>query len=233
MFITLFTPATTDIGFSKLMKKFTVLSIITALLFCFCSCTDTKTEAPVSTVYATVNGANIMTDEIDYFKSRSKADIINEYAEKYGVTDFADFWDKEFDGKTPTQALEELALEQAVEAKIKLVMMRENGIYDDVSFSALKSKAESYNAEHQGATKSVGITSIDLDSFYTYYVSTGEMELKNTLAENELKPDDSELDAVRNEHSDLTDEGLISLVVSEKYEKLIEQAIKDAEIIKK
>ncbi len=190
-----------------------------------------KEEKPAPkeiTPYATVNGEVIMSDEIDYFKTRCRADIINEYAEKYSVKDFSDFWDKEFDGTTPAQALEKKALSQAVDAKIRLVLMRDNGVYDDISFSALKEKAEKYNKDHENVKGNVGINSIDLSGFYTYYVSTGEMELKNILAEGELKPTEDELALLKEKSPDLTDEGLISVCASEKYDKMIEELIKNA-----
>ena len=199
-----------------------------------CSCTQQEqpepTTVPANQCVATVNGEQIMSEEIEYFKTRYRSDIINEYAEKYGVTDFSDFWDKSFDGKTPTQSLEETALRHATEAKIKLVLMRENGIYDDVSYAGLKAKAEKYNAEHENQQGNVGLKTVDISSFYTYYVSTGEMELKNILAEGELKPTDAELAEAAQEHPDLTESGLISVVVDEKYEKMIEDSIKNAVI---
>lgn len=200
------------------------------LLMVSCNEKPAAVKTAQNTVYATVNGEEIMSEEMEYFKSRSKADIINEYAEKYGVKDFSDFWDKEFDGKTPNEALNEKALSQAVDAKIRLVLMKENGVYDDITFSGLRKKAEEYNKTHENAQGNVGIKTVDLNSFYTYYISTGEMELKNILAESTLKPTQEEFDAQRNKNSELTDEGIISVIVDAKYEKLIDEKIKSAKV---
>lgn len=215
------------------MKKKSVVILLFAVIILLSSCggqNNKPAQEKEITVYATVNGEQIMSDEIEYFKTRSRAQIINEYAEKYGVTDFADFWDKEFDGKTPAESLEESALEQAVEAKIKLVLMRENGVYEDVSFVGLKAKAETYNKEHENLKGNVGLKTVDLSSFYTYYVSTGEMELKNILAESTLKPTADELAAAAEKNPDFTENGQISAVVDEKYEKMIADLIDNAEI---
>lgn len=215
------------------MKKKSVVILLFAVIILLSSCggqNNKPAQEKEITVYATVNGEQIMSDEIEYFKTRSRAQIINEYAEKYGVTDFADFWDKEFDGKTPAESLEESALEQAVEAKIKLMLMRENGVYEDVSFVGLKAKAETYNKEHENLKGNVGLKTVDLSSFYTYYVSTGEMELKNILAESTLKPTADELAAAAEKNPDLTENGQISAVVDEKYEKMIADLIDNAEI---
>lgn len=215
------------------MKKQSIVIFLAAmiLLLSACSIRNIKpAEKNEITVYATVNGEQIMSDEIDYLKTRCRGQVINEYAEKYGVTDFSDFWDKEFDGKTPAQRLEEVTLNRAVETKIKLVLMRENGIYEDISFAGLKAKAEKYNEVHENMQGTVGLKTIDLNSFYTYYVSTGEMELKNILAESTLKPTDEELDEAAQNNPDLTVNGLISDVVDEKYDKMINELIENAVI---
>lgn len=215
------------------MKKQSIIIFLAAmiLLLSACGIQNVKpAEKKEITVYATVNGEQIMSDEIDYLKTRCRGQVINEYAEKYSVTDFSDFWDKEFDGKTPAQRLEEVTLNHAVETKIKLVLMRENGIYEDISFAGLKAKAEKYNEVHADMQGNVGLKTVDLNSFYTYYVSTGEMELKNILAESTLKPTDEELDEAAQNNSDLTVNGLISDVVDEKYDKMINELIENAVI---
>ena len=215
------------------MKKIFIPALIIIIL-CFLSCSKKQVvyeNDESDTVYAVVNGENIMSDEIEYFKSRDKAEIINRYAEKYHISDFSDFWEKNFDGDSPKKALENIALSDAVEAKIKLVLMRDNGVYDDISYEGLKKKAEQYNAEHKDKKETVGINTVDLSSFYTYYVSTGEMELKNILAEAELKPSKDEIDSFPKDNSDITENGVISMIVSEKYNKLIEEKISSAKIV--
>lgn len=213
------------------MKKLSLFLFAALFVLCFAACGETEPKKPTpNAVRAAVNGETIMAEEINYFKSRCRADIINDFAEKYGVKDFSDFWEHDFDGTTPAKELEKAALSQAAEAKIKLVMMRENGVYDDISFSGLKKKAEQYNSEHKNMQGNVGITSIDMSGFYTYYISTGEMELKNILAKGELKPTEAELAAASEENPNLTENGLISVVVSQKYDALLKAKIASAVI---
>lgn len=219
------------------MKKIGIIALLLILVL-LCSCGKAEEAKSESTtpeadaVYALVNGEEITFAETEYFKTRYKSDIINDYAEKYGVEDFADFWDKDFDGTTPAQALEKRAFDEAVSAKIKLVLMRENGIYEDISFAALKQKALDYNAQHKNKGADVGIKTVDLNSFYTYYISTGEMELKNRLAGGELKPTEEELNAVKEKNPELTENGLIDAAVAPKYKKYIAGKIKNAKITK-
>ena len=164
------------------IRRCTAIILLLIALSLLCACSRNSAAE-----YASVNGEIITTAEIEYFKGRCRSEIINEYAEKYGVEDYSDFWDRAFDGMTPAQALEKRALDEAVSAKIKLIMMRENGIYDDISFAAFSKAAEKFNSENENASGVVGIKTIDTDSFYTYYISTGELELKRILAEGEYE----------------------------------------------
>ena len=208
------------------MKKIIALAAAVVVLLSLASCkitfTNKKTCTGDENIHATVNGnVEITTQEIKYFKNRLRADIINEYARDYGVTDFSDFWDKEFDVRTPTEALNDRAVEEAADAKLKLLLMQENGVYDDISFDGLKKRAEAYNAEHENAVGTVGIKTIDMESFYTYYISTGEMELKNILAEGELKPTEEEIAEAAKQQPDLTENEIVSRLVDDKYNAYI------------
>lgn len=213
------------------MKTARIIPLLFALcLLCACGQNKSPESADKDSAYASVNGEIVTAAEINYFKSKYRADIINEYAEKYAVTDFSDFWDRDFDGKTPSQELEKRALDEAVSAKIKLVMMRENGVYEDVSFNALLEKANKFNAENGNASGVIGIKTVDIDSFYTYYILTGEMELKNILAESVFKPTADELAAAAERSPDLSENQLISFAVSEKYSRLIAEMTKTADV---
>ncbi len=174
------------------MKKISLI-LLTVCLLLLCSCGESKTQAPTvnpDEPYATVNGETITVEEIEYFKKRDRSDIINEFSAEYNITDFATFWDTMYDGSTtPTDALQKRALEDAVSAKVKLVEMKKQGIYDDITFNGLQSRAEEYNESHKNQPATVGVNSIDLTSFYTYYLETGEMELKNRL---EMEQDEFE-----------------------------------------
>ena len=209
-------------------RKTSIIILIVTFLFCLSACQNEQAET--NKVVAYINGEEISSCEIEYFKSRDRSDIINLYSEKYGITDFSDFWDKEFDGTTPSQALETKALEDACDAKIRLCLMRENGIYEDISFEALEAKAQAYNAEHKDQKNVVGINTIDLSQFYSYYISTGEMTLKTTLAEGELKPTNEEINALLSASSEMTENSAKSKLVDEKYEEYVNSLLEKAEI---
>lgn len=169
------------------MRKLSVFLLILSFAFCFFGCTNetgkgsstSSTTEPTSGKSFVVNGEAVEKSEIDYFKNRIKNQILAEYAEEYNITDFSDFWDSDYNGRSPKKDLEERSVSMAVRAKVELVEMKKEGIYDDISFDRLMEKALQYNKEHENVKNTVGILSIDMNSFYTYYLTNGEHELKN------------------------------------------------------
>lgn len=209
-------------------KEIRILTCLLLLLSFFAGCGKQK-PAP-NNIVAYINGEAITAREIDYFKTRDRADIINAFSEQYGVTDFSDFWDRDFDGTTPTQALEEKAFEDACDAKIRLVLMREKGVYEDISFEGLEAKALAYNDAHKNQKNTVGVQSIDMQQFYTYYISTGEMTLKNILGEGELKPTDAQIRAYIAQKGEMTEQGAISYLVDAKYAEHVQSLLEQATV---
>lgn len=213
------------------MNKAIRISIcLLLLLSLFTGCG--KLSAPNEIAVATVNGEAVTDREINYFTIRNRTQIINRYAEQYGLTDFSDFWDKPFDGVTPRQALEQKAFEDACDAKIRLLLMRDKGVYDDISFAGLEKRAKDYNAAHENQKNTVGVRTIDLTTFYTYYISTGEMTLKTLLAEDELKPTSAEIQFYMDNYGEITEQGAVSRIVDERYETYIADLLQNATIVK-
>lgn len=174
------------------MKKKRILLLSFILLILFASCA--KEEKTDLSAVVTVNGEAVMQQEIDYFKGKFKAELLNDYIEKYNVKYTEDFWQTEFDGKTPEQALYEKALEESIVVKLQFIEMRKEGIYEDITFDGLRTKAELFNAENENKDGVVGIKTIKMSQFYTYYFQNGVMELKNIYAEGKLKPTEKEIE---------------------------------------
>ena len=192
-----------------MIKKilFSVISFFIVLSLCACSVSYNKHKDKNDDV-GSVNGFNITQDEIDYFTKRLRSNVISKYVNDYGIEYSDDFWNRDVSGTTPEIYLFDSAFDECVRAKIQLIKCKEYGIYDDIDYSALKAKAEQFNKDNEGK-KTVGITSIDMDVFYTYYVETGALALKNKLIENNVIKDESE------------------------YEQYIDLLVKSADIIKK
>ena len=218
------------------MKKSVSLVLCVFLLFLFSSC-GSQEEADASAV-AVVNGEVITEEEFEYFRKKYKSQVLNDCLEEFSVEYSENFWQTEFDGVTPEEILYKKVLEECVRAKIQFLLMKEEGIYDDVTFEGLKSKAESFNAENENKEGVVGIRSIQMSQFYSYYLQTGIMELQNIYAEGKLKPTEKEIKdriaemVTSSENTDEQDYESIAIgkLKTEKYEKYIDELCEKAEI---
>ncbi len=173
------------------MKKLLFFFLCGVLVFSLSACNENKNQT-ANDVVCTVGNEEITEKEIEYFTSKSRASVMSKFISEYSADVDENFWNTEFGGITPQEYLDEVVKEQSVMAKIQLVLCREKGIYDDISFDGLYELAVEYNKAHENSN-SVGIYSISLDTFYDYYLDNGIMELKNILGENELKPDEKEI----------------------------------------
>ncbi len=204
----------------------TILVLISVLLFLLCSCDEDEVVATV----AVVNGEPITQEEFDYFKARIRADVINYYISEFDAEVDEGFWQRDFNGITPEKDLENRAISECVKAKIQLVLCREYEIYDDISFAGLRQRAENFN--RQDKSGAIGLKTINMDTFYTYYIDTGVMELKNILGEKELAPTGEEINACL-ENFGTQEENYTAArktAISKKYDDMIERLCKEADI---
>ncbi len=209
------------------------LSLFFVMLFASCG-EETEKIAAV----AVVNGEEITEEEFEYFRKKCKSEVLNECLEKFDAEYTENFWQTKFDGVTPEEILYERTLEECVRAKIQFLLMKEEGIYDDVSFDSLRAKAEAFNKENENKEGVVGIKSIQMSQFYSYYLETGIMELQNIYAVGKLKPSEKEILENISEMREDTDTSLEqkfesaakSRLKTEKYEKYINELYDKAEI---
>ena len=206
----------------------TILILISAFLFLLCSCAEDE----AATTVAVVNGETVTQEEFEYFKARKRADIVNYYISEFDANVDEDFWQTDFNGITPEKDLEDAAVSECVKAKIQLVLCRENGIYDDISFVGLRQRAENFNSQDKSGA--IGLKTIEMDTFYTYYIDTGVMELKNILGEKELAPTGGEINACL-ENFGTQEENYSAArkaAIAKKYDDMIEKLCKEADVQK-
>lgn len=214
------------------MKNLIKISLCLILIFILCSCSESKETN--KTVF-TVNGEAVTQNEIDYFTNQNRSRVMSKFITEYGAEINDTFWQTEFDGQTPQEYLDALVQEKAIKAKIQLVLCRENGIYEDISYESFYNLAIKYNEENSDKL-SVGINTIPLDNFYDYYIDNGVMELKNILGETKLSPTTDELNSkikeIKDRYKDKDEEELTliakEILVEEKYNEYTEDLYQNA-----
>ena len=167
-------------------KTLLPLLLVFNLLLSLAACSERKSETQGNLLEKNVtvtelSGEAVTEAEVEFFEGRFRSKIIAEFAEKGADPYSGEFWNTEIDGTTPQEVLRSRALEEALKAKQILIDCKAAGIYDDISWEGLKKRAEQYNAEHKDG--GVGLTKIDMNSFYLYYVDNGRLELENLNAE--------------------------------------------------
>lgn len=218
-----------------MIKKVICVFLSLVFVLSLASCGEESEE--ISAV-AVVNGEEITPEEFEYFRKKYKSEVLNDCLEKFGAEYTEGFWQTEFDGVTPEGILYERTLEECAKAKIQFLLMEEEGIYDDVTFAGLRAKAEAFNEENANKEGVVGIKSIQMSQFYSYYLQTGVMELQNIYAEGKLKPSEKEIQEKISEMRGTVDDSLEqdlesiakSRLKTEKYEKYINELYEKAEI---
>lgn len=169
---------------SGYMKKAHIALCLAVLsLFCLASCGGAGGDGgSAQNAVAEVNGETVTQAELSYFEGRMRAEV---YAE--GISDGAD------DESAFASVLRERALNECIRAKIILVLCRDNGVYADISYEGLRALAVSYNEAHSGDGGAVGLNTIQMSQFYSYYIDCGELELQSRLADKQLSPTEEEL----------------------------------------
>ena len=200
------------------MKRLIIIPTAIFLILCLCSCNNTKYY---------LDGYEITKEEIEYFKTSLKTEVINYFSERYTITDYGTFWTDSFDEITPSEYLEKLAFSEAEKAKAELIIMQQYEIYDDISYSSFKNMAEQYNEEHSGQTGTVGLLSIDMSSFYSYYISDGRLECINIIAAEEAFTSEKISDyRTRNKlPEEMSDELVKEKIAEEKYNEMVAEIL--------
>lgn len=179
----------------KTARRFRMIRALAALLLAasLYGCSGGASNEPAA---GSVNGETVTAAELGYFKTRLRADVIRYFTQDYAAdVNAPDFWQTPFGGQTPEKELESRAFDACVRAKIQMVLMREKGIYGDITYQGLYDKAVDFNNRNASGSSAPGLQTIRLSNFYTYYIDTGVMELKKALAENEIKPSAADIAA--------------------------------------
>lgn len=154
------------------MKRniFILLPIAALIFLSLTSCAKKYTVSDIPNgAVAIVNGEAVTNDEVSYFENLLKDEVANYFIHQYSAEKDDDFWNTKYGSSTPKEKLNAKAKEQAIDAKKTLLFLKENEIFDDISFEHFKQAAINFN-ENSGL-------SIDSNEFYSYYIDNGTNEL--------------------------------------------------------
>lgn len=156
-----------------------------------------------NTVVATVNKEPIIFNEFKSSLSKNRALIYGYFKGTYDADDSKDFWTTSFNGEVPLDKIKEDALKDCIENRVKLIMAKELGLVEDISYkkfyedfmaenkrrkTAYENNEVIYGPIEYGESEYYGIVNSNifgkLEETYIENISFSDEELKNFYNEN-------------------------------------------------
>lgn len=178
-----------SIRISVILLSFLILAIV--FIFLTGMLKDKQTAG-------TVNGHAFYQEEMKLYQEQKRAAVAAEFSARYQLDSFGQsFWQTDFDGRTPEQALYEEALAALVRDKVIQQEAVSRGIPAPLDFREMKKawKLESDDRAQQTNNQSpvYGPQGYSLFDFQQYLMTDTANQLKRFLLENEWKPDEQKI----------------------------------------
>ena len=165
-----------------------------------------------------VENIKISKEEAEFFVSEEKSASYAYFAGKYNAdTSVSSFRNTQFDGITPEEYARERALKNIVETKNILLLAKEAGMAESVSYSDIRKDWKEFVAARKNAVESneivYGPVEMSFSDYYSYYISKIKLEMfEQYKVDNRLQ--ESETRQYYESHKELFSQGdEISLLV--------------------
>jgi hypothetical protein len=148
-------------------------------------------------IVARINGYPVTVGEFRLFLGEYAAETSIYFFQKYKAEDSADFWDKSFDGEIPGVTAKKKTLDRLILLKTEQGIMLEKDVIKDISYENFLKLLDSENKtrKRKVANKEpvFGPTQYKPKDYYDYITANRINQLKEKMADNELKTEESEL----------------------------------------
>ena len=159
----------------------TVLVLLFAVLFVL----NKKTTLKGDDTVLTINGEPVSVAEFLNIRSGLRANVYSYFSQKNGTGENKNFWETSFEGEVPAEILNKQTIEVLKKIKIEQILMKNNGITEDISYSGF---LEYLNAENERRKMAIiknipiyGPVQYNEKIFYDYLHSEREEKLKQIL----------------------------------------------------
>ena len=169
------------------MKK-RFLNLVLLTIFIYCSCSDINN--PAQNVVALLNGEQITADEVQARLAENRASIIRYYRMHYNAVFDESFWNKVVSGRTPADMARQMTLQQVLRHKLRLMLARETGLINDISYAGFVRQLAEENERRKSAMadKKVIYGPVEYsEPIYYHYVQTSvNIDLQEKLDQLKL-----------------------------------------------
>lgn len=146
---------------------------------------------------AKVNGESIEEKEFLRQLNLERAVTANYFKQKYNAEVNGDFWTRDFGGEVPVQYAKERTLKECIRIKIQQTLAKEQGLMEDITYTAFLKKLIEENKTRKDAVKNhqviYGPEQYDENGYFSHMFSNLVNRLKEKLLDSEFKPSDAEL----------------------------------------
>jgi hypothetical protein len=171
---------------SQAKSRFLVLILtVLVLLFAVSLVLNKKTTLKEDDTVLTINGEPVSVAEFLNIRSGLRANVYSYFSQKNGTGENKNFWKTSFEGEVPGEILNKQTIEVLKKIKTEQILMKNNGITKDISYSGF---LEYLNAENERRKVAIiknipvyGPVHYDEKIFYDYLHSQREEKLKQIL----------------------------------------------------
>lgn len=200
------------------------------------------------TTVAVINGMEIDVREFRMIAEEERALVLRAFCDRYDVQPDEGFWQREFDGATPAETLQQQTLDKLAVIKVQQEMMIEYGLLKDAGYTAFFQEWVQENQHRQQAVSQddpiYGVNTYTEKQYYQVRLDKGTLALKEKLASTILKVSAAESNQFYEQRQEafLFDEKgnlkpfaelknvIEKRIVDEKYEKMIAEKAQKASV---
>ena len=131
----------------------------------------------------------IEREEFQFYAARNRALVAQNFKTVYNAKVTDDFWTTKYGDDTPEEMLREEALEELINTKAELILMKEYGIIKDISYSAfIKEWIDTNTARSQALRRGAnlyGPVQFPKEQYFRYWITTNRIKLEKALGKTQ------------------------------------------------
>jgi hypothetical protein len=139
---------------------------------------------------ATINGEKLCSNELIHQINFYKAKVYASFIDKYKIQDGSFSWSQQYGQEVPWEVLKDKALKEALRIKLQLLLMKEKGLRDDISYAAFKKELQQVNQKRKKAVANhevvYGPVEYSEKIYFNYLFSNNLILLKKSLQQKEI-----------------------------------------------
>lgn len=136
----------------------------------------------------TIDDYAVKEDEFNYALQNMKALTVSYFKEQYNADYSMNFWKSRYGGENPSDYAKQKALKYLVKIKTEQIIMKKNGIIQDLSFDAINESLKKENEQRKSKIENkrpiYGPVQYNITEYYSYYQEVNRQKLVEKWAEN-------------------------------------------------